>query len=104
MLTSKREIELRNHENRAGLRNAIGTLRKCNDAHSDVIYRLEEYQRSVDGLTSVTDREKTGYGNGYEAELNYLRLRQRALDALIASVERYGQLPETRIHVLAASA
>jgi hypothetical protein len=74
-----------------GIQVTIENLKKCSDAHREVIARLEEYQRSVDGLAMPVSK-KTGYSSGYEAELGYLRLRLMALQALIDSVERYGQV------------
>jgi len=58
-------------------------------AQAEVIARLEAYQRVVFGLTGG-DESRTGFRNGYVAELGYLRVRRTALDSLIEAVERYG--------------
>ena len=91
LLIVKQLATASSQEAKWGIQVTIENLKKCGDAHREVIERLEEYQRSVDGL-SVPAGKKTGYSNGYEAELAYLRLRLMALQALIDSVERYGQV------------
>jgi len=72
------------------LRGTIAGLRLCNAAQCDVIANLEEYQRTVLGVTGPVDAGPGGLRGRYEPELDYLHVRRHALDSLIAAMERYG--------------
>jgi hypothetical protein len=82
------------NEGRAGLQATIAGLRLCNAAQTEVIENLEEYERTVLGVTAGDEIAPGGYRGGYIAELEYLHSRRDALDSLIAAVERYSQVAE----------
>ena len=67
---------------------AINNLRFIKGLQTDMIDRLEDYERAVVG--GEPDRaDRTGYCNGYISELGYLKQRRSMLDAAIRSVENY---------------
>lgn len=71
----------------------INNLRFIKGLQTDMIGRLEDYERAVVGVES--DRaDRTGYCNGYISELGYLKQRQSVLDAAIRSVENYAKSSE----------
>lgn len=80
---------------RSGLQTTIAGLRMCNEAQSQVIANLEEYERSILGIGVAEGPTPTGYSGGYAAELEYLHSRRQALEGLITAVERYGVLAES---------
>jgi hypothetical protein len=70
----------------------------CNAAQTEVIANLEEYERTVLGVSvsgsGAEAPSPAGYGGGYVAELEYLHSRRQALDSLIKAVERYSEVAE----------
>lgn len=78
----------------ASIKTTITALRKCNVAQARVIDKLEGYQRAIAGVGFSDDRERSGYRNGYELEVEYLRWRGNALDELIESFEVYRRVAE----------
>jgi hypothetical protein len=76
------------------LSTTIAGLRLCNAAQNELISNFEDYQRKVMGVGFESETKVGGHQGGYVAEIGYLQARRRAIDSLIAAVERYTVLAD----------
>jgi hypothetical protein len=67
-------------------------LRTRNEVYAEVVGKMEDYQRTIDGVGIADNEELMGYRHGYAAEIGYLHARRKALQALITSLENYGRV------------
>ena len=79
-------------QGRLGIGDTITNLRARNEVHVEVIAKMEHYQRTIDGVGFPDRDARTGFRNGYAAEIGYLHFRRQALEALIVSIESYGRV------------
>lgn len=71
----------------------IAGLKLCNEAQNELIINFEDYRKKVsgEGLEAGPAEDSSGYG----AEIGYLQARRRAVDSLIAAVQRYSKLSDS---------
>jgi hypothetical protein len=86
----------RNRAEKGGLslQATIAGLKLCNEAQNELITNFESYQRKVMGGDEDDDSETQRAQQAYGAELGYLQARRKAVDSLIAAVERYTLLAD----------